>query len=207
MLLESIKTLGYETGLFIQLFPVFLYPVNHISMTGSIFSTVGVTLERFIAVNWPHYYNQVIKNVSSHKHRLLQYLIPIILLSILFNVPKFLESQILYDQDGLPYNFPTDLRFDYLYNALYHCWFRLIFLGIIPFAVISCLNIRIYCAIKKLRKRKEKQEECLCIILITIVVVFFVCNLPRLILNIHETFYIDQIYYCTQEGQDTLLGL
>ena len=203
MMIESLGTLGYETNLYIELFPVFLFPVNHISMTGSIFTTVGVTVERFLAVHKPHYYNQIIKNVSTHRLRLLKYSLTISVLAVVFNIPKFLEGQVLYDEDDQPYNFPSDLRYNYLYNAVYHCWVRLIFLGIIPFALISSLNIKVYLAIKKLRKRNEKQEECLCIILITIVLVFFICNLPRLILNIHETFNLDQIYFCSQ---GTLLG-
>ena len=203
MMIESLGTLGYETNLYIELFPVFLFPVNHISMTGSIFTTVGVTVERFLAVHKPHYYNQIIKNVSTHRLRLLKYSLTISVLAVVFNIPKFLEGQVLYDEDDQPYNFPSDLRYNYFYNAVYHCWVRLIFLGIIPFALISSLNIKVYLAIKKLRKRNEKQEECLCIILITIVLVFFICNLPRLILNIHETFNLDQIYFCSQ---GTLLG-
>ena len=61
---------------------------------------------------------------------------------------------------------------------------------------VSVLNVRIYTAIKRLRRRNERQEECLCVILVTIVVTYAVCNLPRLILNIHETFNLDQITLC-----------
>ena len=48
MMIESLKTLRpdiLETDIYTKTFPIFLYPLNHISMTGSIFTTVGVTLD------------------------------------------------------------------------------------------------------------------------------------------------------------------
>ena len=54
------------SGLYIHLFPVLLFPLNHISMTGSILSTVAVTLERFVATHRPIYYNTVVKDATGH---------------------------------------------------------------------------------------------------------------------------------------------
>ena len=200
MMIESLKTLRpdiVETYFYTKTFPILLYPLNHISMTGSIFTTVGVTLERFIATYKPIYYNQVIKNVTGHTKRFIQYTLTITILSVLFNIPKFLESEVVEDNSGFLYIDYTELRTNPLYNSIYHCWSRLFVLGILPFSVVSILNVMIYLAIKKLRRRHQKEEERLCIILITIVVLFFVCNLPRLILNIHETYNLDQITLCS----------
>ena len=212
MMIESLKTLRpdiLETDIYTKTFPIFLYPLNHISMTGSIFTTVGVTLERFIAIYKPIYYNQVIKNVTGHTKRFAQYTLTITLLSVLFNIPKFFESKVIEDENGFSYIDYTDLRTNPLYNSLYHCWSRLLVLGILPFSIVSLLNVKIYLAIKKLRRRHLKEEERLCIILITIVVTFFVCNLPRLILNIHETFNLEQITLCsyTPLGKNKLKSL
>ena len=40
-------------------FPYFLYPAISISMTASVFMTVGIALERYIAVHYPIDYSQV----------------------------------------------------------------------------------------------------------------------------------------------------
>jgi hypothetical protein len=41
------------------LFPYFLYPGQTIMMTASIFMTVGIAMERYVAVHYPLDYNQV----------------------------------------------------------------------------------------------------------------------------------------------------
>ena len=56
---SQLRRLGLETSLHVYLFPPLLYPLNAIAMTGSIFMTVGVTVERYIAVYHPLYYNKV----------------------------------------------------------------------------------------------------------------------------------------------------
>lgn len=35
------------------LFPYLLYPAQYIAMSGSVFMTVGIALERYIAVHYP----------------------------------------------------------------------------------------------------------------------------------------------------------
>jgi len=167
-----------------------------VHISGSIFTTVAVALERFTATYRPHYYNQVIKNVNGHSRRLFKYTLTISALAIIFNIPKFFETEII-SEAGETFVDLTSLRKNSLYITFYHCWARLLVLGLVPFSVISFLNIKIYQAIKNLQKTNEKKEACLCIILVTIVLTFFVCHLPRLILNIHETFNLDQITLCS----------
>ena len=42
----------------IVLFPYFLYPVNQVAISGSIFMTVAIAWERYVAVHYPIDYNQ-----------------------------------------------------------------------------------------------------------------------------------------------------
>ena len=51
----------------IVLFPYFLYPVNQVAISGSIFMTVAIAWERYVAVHYPIDYNQA-------KHELWQFL-------------------------------------------------------------------------------------------------------------------------------------
>ena len=201
MMLDAVEKLSPDLETiphYTVVFPVFLYPLNNITMTGSIFTTVGVTLERFLATHKPIYYNSVIKDVSGHNKRLVQYSLTILILSVLFNVPKFLEAEVVRsDEDpDLVWFVATEFRTDPMYNILYHCWAQLVILGLLPFTLVSFMNVRIYLAITRLRRRNEKQEVCLCVILVTIVLTFFVCNLPRLLLHVHETFNLEAITLC-----------
>ena len=53
------KSFDLATYLHIQLFPYFLYPGLSIAMTGSVFMTVAIALERYMAVHCPIDYSQV----------------------------------------------------------------------------------------------------------------------------------------------------
>lgn len=53
-ILESFRRIFHlDTELHTLLFPYILYPLQFISMAGSIFMTVGISLERYIAVHYP----------------------------------------------------------------------------------------------------------------------------------------------------------
>ena len=202
MFLESLRRLGLETDTYIFLFPYFLYPVNFIALTGSIFMTVGVATERYIAVYHPMYYNKILTNTTSHRGRLLTYLLPITILAIIFNIPKFLESKVAFLDDGGVYIDVTDLRTHHLYITYYHNWFRMMAIGIIPFCGIFFLNISIYFSVQRRRRGRRRKEQHLSLILMIIVSTFVICNLPCLILNMHEIFVLDDIDRC----KETLLG-
>ena len=194
-----------DTSYYQLVTPQFLYPLNYISMTGSILMTVGVALERYIAVTRPHYYNSVMK--ESSRCRLMQYLLPVTLFSLLFNVPKFFEHEVKMpelEEEEEWFVAPTQLSYNSTYGT-YDCLSKLVVLGILPFITFSIFNVRIYKEVIKLRKRKEKQESSLCIILIFIVLTFFICHLPRLLLNIHEIWTLEQVKYCLHI-QITIMG-
>ena len=202
MLLESMRKVGLETEPQLLLFPYILYPLNSIAMTGSIFMTVGVATERYIAVYHPLYYNKILTDTTSHRGHLITYLLPITFLAIIFNIPKFFESQVSRDEDGLLFVDITELRTNHVYITYYHNWLRLLVIGILPFMAIAFLNISIYLAVRKRRNARRMQDVHLSIVLLIIVTTFVFCNLPRLILNMHEIFILDFIELC----KNSLLG-
>lgn len=55
------------TNLHTQLFPYFLYPAQSISMSASIFMTVGIALERYIAVHYPIGKRETFLSIASLK--------------------------------------------------------------------------------------------------------------------------------------------
>ena len=76
--------------------------------------------------------------------RLVQYSATIATLAVLFNIPKFFEAEVVTMEAGegegggwVEFT-ASELRTHPLYNVLYHCWARLIVLGVLPIATVSC---------------------------------------------------------------------
>ena len=93
-----------------------------------------------------------------------------------------------------PLKFPIIyIRMDQNYVTWYINWARLLVLGLLPFVAISFLNTKIYIAIRRRRKGRRRREDRMSVVLMLIVAVFTVCNLPRLLLNLHEITVIQQV--------------
>ena len=200
MMLDSIINLGLENDLLIMLKPYFLHPLNSISMMCSIYMTIGVAMERYTAVYHPMEYNRRQQDTTSKTHYIITFLSPLIILAILFNIPKFFESEVKHYQEGNTtklYWDVTDFRMNDMYVTWYINWARLLILGLIPFISIFFLNTKIYLAIRRRRRGKRRRDDNLSIVLMLIVGVFLICNLPRLILNMHEITVIHIVNKCT----------
>ena len=72
----------YKFGVFNYIAPVAL-PIGEIAITGSIYSIIAITLERFLAVCCPFY-------AIRHRWNAKRYIIPIVMFSLLYNIPIFL---------------------------------------------------------------------------------------------------------------------
>ena len=80
----------YEVTLYFQLYVYVLYPMSAVAFCASIYMTLAVTVERYIAVCRPHQYRTISLTMTNTK-RLLVYIIPVTLLSFALNIPKFME--------------------------------------------------------------------------------------------------------------------
>ena len=80
----------------IVLFPYFLYPISQVAITGSIFMTVAIAWERYVAVHYPLDYNQAMNDVNAIRKRLVKYVGPCLILAFLFNIMKFFEANVRY---------------------------------------------------------------------------------------------------------------
>ena len=61
-----------------------LLPLVQIAMTGSVYSTIAISLERYLIVCHPFY-------VVSHEWSFKKYILPIITFSFVYNIPRFFE--------------------------------------------------------------------------------------------------------------------
>ena len=202
MMLESLTKLGLDSAFHTLLFPHFLYPLGSISMTGSIYMTMVVGIERYIAVHQPtrrlpSQLTMVATGSCTHTKRLLKYVVPTTIISLLFNLPKFLESRLVYENKEV-YIEVTELRIATWYVTWYLNWANFIMLGAIPFTIISILNYKIHRVIKTKRRlvKRIRQEDSLSWILMMIIVTFLVCHTLRLLLNMHEIYVVEEMDFC-----------
>ena len=70
-------------------FPLLHYPLYRVSICGSIFLIIGVSVERYLAVCRPHHYREV----QGRSNRVIMYILPALLVAIAINVTKFLEVE------------------------------------------------------------------------------------------------------------------
>ena len=79
----------------------------------------------------------------------IKYASPVYAFAILFNIPKFLEATVEFDNSTGQYGlYPTDLRVDSDYTLYYLNFTRLTILGIIPVVMLLFFNAKIYQAIR-----------------------------------------------------------
>ena len=163
----------YEDGEFNQVheyvFGYFLYQLHAFVLCCSIYITVALALERYRAVWRPVEYHNKIKGVNPWQRVIISYVLPVLLFSLLFNIPKCFEIQF----KSFPYvykiqkgnnetseemavnitaAYPTDLRLNKYYVIGYANLARLLVQGFIPFISLSFLNYRIYWV---MRRRRE----------------------------------------------------
>ena len=128
----------------------YLPQVHAIWTMNSIYITVGLAIERCHAVETPYKY-QAPHHKNSVK-RLLKYTIPILIASIVFNIPDFYSTQPMSRIHGNSSHSEHSIVF---YNYYYHLWYkavaRLLIVAVIPFVVFIVMNFRIYFAIRKIR--------------------------------------------------------
>jgi len=199
--------ISIDSSVYALLFPKLLYPLNNISICCSIGLTIAISIERYTAVCHPFYYRESLAG-RSITSRVLMYVIPVIVISTIINIPKFLETELVYGKEVDTENVTvryisydlTELRGDPDYIRYYQNWCRLILTCVLPVGALVFFNTRIFQGIKythqKATNRAVSGELNLATVLICIVVVFIICHIPRVILNCAEFFMLDQILNC-----------
>ena len=167
---------------------VYLFPVSAIAHSATIWLTVLVGVNRFIAVCVP-YKAARLCTVSKAK----QYVVIVILASILYNLPRFFAFHVPKYGDVADY---TSLGKNHIYRVTYENICYLIFILTVPLLILTVLNIRLIKALKDLKKRRsemqtrqQQQDNNVTLVLVVVVLVFSVCQLPSLINHLLWTIY------------------
>ncbi|KAK9310692.1 hypothetical protein QLX08_000020 [Tetragonisca angustula] len=175
----------------------FLYPLSCIAQIATVYLTLTVTLERYIAVCHP----LRARSFCTYGRARLAVLI-IVIFSFVYNLPKFWEVD-YYTETHWKYNvtiyclYAADLRNNYLYVTIYVHWMYFFICYLFPFLALVIFNAAIYQRVRKANRdlqqlsRHQRREIGLATMLLCVVVVFLICNILPLASNIHETFLND----------------
>ncbi len=194
---------AYEVALpYLQ---TYIWPLVHITQFGTIWMTVLIAANRYIAICKPF---QAPKLCTLSIVR--AQVISVTLVALLYNIPRFLEYKVTYTfnpatNQTLIRGSETSLKLDPMYNIVYenalYCFF--IFLG--PLVILIVLNVclvrELMAARKRLIKRQipipgEEEENNLTLVMIVIMLIFVLTQAPAFLNQL--LFYIlsDSGYIC-----------
>ena len=159
---------------------VLLWPLVHITQFGTIWMTVLIAANRYIAICRPF---QTHKLCTMTKVRIQ--VISLIIFSVLYNLTHFFEYNLTHDL-----NAETEMKQNSVYNVVYenalYCLF--VFLG--PLVILIILNV---CLIKELWAARmrliarqitmagEEEEQNITLVMIVIMLIFVICQTPAFI--------------------------
>lgn len=172
----------------------YLFPLAMIAQTISIYMTFLISCERFIAVCHP----LKARGYLTHAWTKMCILVAVVL-SVLYNIPKFFEVKIVEGNDEEYGSFyrvsASPLRVNEYYKAIYIHWLYCIFMNLIPLSGITFFNLMIYRQVRTVNRlrlkltTKEIKDIKLTTMLFCVVIVFLMCSFPAVLTNILETFY------------------
>ena len=97
MIFETFATnLGFQTVLHEILYPYITLPITSISLTASIFLTIVIAHERYVAITYPISHRQLLISAKSRRILLSKYIFCVFLFTSVINLPKFFESELLW---------------------------------------------------------------------------------------------------------------
>ncbi|XP_014479697.1 PREDICTED: FMRFamide receptor-like isoform X2 [Dinoponera quadriceps] len=193
LILGLIKINKYTGLLFLYKFIVYpkisklLYPLICMAQMTTVYLTLAVSMERYIAV----YYPLKVRSFCTYGRARAAVLIMVVL-ALLYNIPKFWEYEAR-EEIHWKYNvtvycmFPTELKNNDYYNIVYIHWMHSIvyvpFIYTLPFVVLLILNTAIYRQVRRANRdlqklsRRQRNEINLTRMLMCVVMVFLICNI------------------------------
>jgi len=208
--LPSIFTHVNKTSTYNHLVPVLL-PVAQMCLTGSIYLTLAIAMERYTTVCHPFF-------KVSHLWTARMYILPILGFAVIYNSPKFFELKVITEvSNSSSSNFsnvtsesqilepnqhmttrirPTPLRLEPLYIRFYLIYANLVIHGVTPLVLLIALNIAIYRQIRRLGSLRRdgslhQREVRLAQVSCGIVAVFILCHSVKWIPNIYELVQVE----------------
>ena len=99
--LSLVLAFKLEHPVLMHMFPYFSFPSTYIAITSSTFMTTTIAFERYLAVRDPLKYSQHMKTPKLQEKRLRLYLFIVIALSLVINLPHFMEFEVRYVNEDI----------------------------------------------------------------------------------------------------------
>lgn len=182
MSIQSSIRIHKEFHIHAKLIVSIFYPLHSISLAGSIYMTMAIALERYLALRNPYGYLIAMEKPNALIKRVLAYVLPVILLAILINITKFAELEyvqgyyehpvfifsvlvsedwflLLAFSDELGTHLQvTSLRLDHTYVVAYLVVSSTL-TGFIPFVCLIIANVKIYQMVKIHRLSDQNSHD------------------------------------------------
>lgn len=180
------------------------YPTSLIVQTGSVYTLVAITIDRFIAITWPLASRKWMTN-----RRALLVVAATVIWSIIYNIPAFLELKLTqqpveYDEEDQPVTFVTlldrtDMRKNSSYVRAYKGYCYLIFMLLLPAGTMIALNAYVTISVRRASRerrqsmnvsnsgREDKERRCT-MMAILVVGTFLILNSLAFVNNMLEGF-------------------
>lgn len=186
---------------------VFVWPLVHITQMWTIWITVVIAFNRYVAICLPFQ----APLVCTMKQARIQVSV-IAFVIVLYNVPRFLEHRIEYVLDSVqnvsvPVANSTELKQNNYYNYIYENGLYCLFVYFGPLFILvvmnSCLIRELIRARRRLMTRQlhatlaaKDHEQNLTLVMVVIIIIFLVCQTPAFINQLLYYAINDESYVC-----------
>ena len=175
---------------YIKMFPI-VHPAAVTFQVTSIWLTLAFTVDRYIMICHPFSAERWCSISRARKT-----IVFLIILSVLYNIPRFLEYEVIEEEipPMLNITFPSIVKYrltklgsSELFRELNHSWLYLICVAGLPFISLAVLNTFLMFAVFASRKKgiqlnaKERRRNDTTVMLIGVIVIFLVCQGPALV--------------------------
>lgn len=176
----------------------YVYSISHVSQTGSVYTTVAVTIERFLAMKHP----RAGRKLCGMGGAIIS-IAAVTLLSVAFNFSKFWEVVSVFNpncDDKSAWGIDAGpLGRNQLYLIVHSLWLSNIVMIFLPFLVLLVFNGLITFSLHKVKLRyradgrstkeslelKQKARDAT-LILVVIVLIFLICNFWGFVMTLME---------------------
>ena len=193
----------------------YAFPIGHMGTFGTIFMTLAISHERYLAIQDPFRYNRSLKEEKDQRNRLLTYLIPTVILSISGNIPRFYTFKV--EHEGDEPELLLDLGCNENYLFYYTFLVNTIPFGIIPFILLIYFGVKTF---QRLRvhhdnfrrssiysvseeQTRSQTEEGMAKVMVAIVGVYSITHFLRFFLHSMDGITQSRWDRCTKYGRHT----
>ena len=178
--------------------PYFVYPVENICLTMSVFLMICLAHQGYVMTMDLEKYERASACKTSRKRRIVRYMIPVIVSSVIINIPRFFCYKLISLEGNIYEIEKTELRRNFHYVVFYDNFICNILTVFTPINLILFFNWNIYLFVKEKRHEMEEwdmdsnvrnKNKTHANILFLILILFAICHFPRCFLKFYEVFY------------------